>query len=95
MSETTKTPAFPIHGKNVGLHRRLLVNLLVHSNKRNPINVLFVVDTGAGCVMLSYETLRAFPPSLSANELVATFGFYVHFEVKVEFIMSSGVVAAK
>ena len=90
LSETTETPAFPIHGKIIGSQRCLLVNLLVRRNEGNPINVLFVVDTGAGCVMLSLETLRALFPLLPADELDSTFSLYVHSEVKIECILSSG-----
>jgi hypothetical protein len=42
--------------------------------------------------MLSFETLRAFPPLLSTDELDTTFGLYVPSEVKAECIKSSSQV---
>ena len=78
LSETTKTPAHPIRGKIHGLQGRLLANLLVWSNKRKPINVVFVVDTGAGGVMLSIQTLRALFPFTAADELDKDIILHVH-----------------
>ncbi len=88
LSEATRTPAFPIEGKIHGLQGRLLANLLVWSIKRNPINVVYVVDTGAGDVQLSFEALRALFPSLSADELDARFMLYVHSDRQIECIQS-------
>ncbi len=84
LSETVKTPAFPIRGRIVGRHGRLLANLLVRSNKRKPINVVFVVDTGAGGVLLSFETLRALFPSVPPEELDTRLHLYVHSDKQTE-----------
>ena len=89
MSETSRAPEFPIEGAIFGPERRLVANLLVWSGKGKARNVVFIVDTGARRVLLSFDTLQALFPSFIADELDSKFRLYVHSYQPTECIQSS------
>jgi hypothetical protein len=52
-------PAYPVRGCFYGPCRRIFLQLVVRAGQRPPINVLFMVDTGAPVSFLRRDTLRA------------------------------------
>ena len=71
--------AFPIKGSFYGPSNRIFLPLVVSSAKRGPINVLFLVDTGAPMSFLREDTLEAlgFTESIPSSATVLIQGLRI------------------